>query len=84
MMRTALVVLFVAIVTALLFGFLGQAVQSDALYLISGLAFLVALGSGVALIPWVRNLPWPQKMERLFPAMARGDRLDPRTGERLQ
>ena len=82
MMRTALVVLFVAIVTALLFGFLGQAVQSDALYLISGLAFLVALGSAVALIPWVRDLPWPQKMERLFPAMERGDRLDPVTGDR--
>lgn len=81
-MRPAAIVLFASLATALLFGFIGRAVESDGLYLLSGVAFLTAIGAGIALIPWVQRLPWPARMQGLFPRMERGDRLDPLTGER--
>ncbi len=65
---------------AVLLGFLGRAADSEALYFLSGLLFLVAVGLGVALLPvwdrWGLRLP-PM---RLFPKPGPGEAWDPTTG----
>lgn len=80
-MRPTAIVALAALGAGLLFGFIGRAVDSDALFLLSGFGFLTAIGAGIALIPWVRNLPWPEKMDALFPKIGKNDRLDPLTGD---
>lgn len=81
-MRPAAIVLSASLAVAFLFGFLGRSVDSEELYFLAGVAFLVAFGAGIALIPWVQRLPWPPRMEGLFPRLCKGQRLDPITGER--
>lgn len=66
---------------AVLFGFLGRAADSEALYFLSGLLFLTAVGLGVSLLPvwdrWGLRLP-PM---RLFPRPGPGEAWDPATGQ---
>lgn len=70
-----------ALATAILLGILGQATDSDLVYLLSGAAFLTAIGVGLALLPvWGRMGLRLPAMPGLFPPVGPGRHWDPTTG----
>lgn len=64
-----------AVVLALAFGFIGQAAEEDGLFVVAGLAWVVAIVLGVGLLPfWRRVLPDVPSMPRLFRRPGEGER----------
>lgn len=79
-MRPTTIVFLSSLGAALLFGFIGQAVDVQFLLMLSGLAFLAAIVSGILLLPFMRRLHGPQRMHGLFPRVGKGQRLNPIDG----
>jgi hypothetical protein len=66
----------------IMFGFIGRAAQSEVMFLLAGFGFLTAMVSAIAMIPIVRNLPWPPKMTELFPAIEGDEQFNSMTGDK--
>ena len=80
-MRRRTVIAWIAVAWGLLFGFLGEAADSQALFMLAGLGFLVAIGIGLAALPWWHKLGLDMPyMPGLFQRPGPGERWSPSSG----